>query len=125
MLYLDYGRESWEWSPNIQGGRENLEAIDFLRRLNETVLQEQPGVLMIAEEFGQFPGLTLPVMLGGLGFTHCWNVSWTRDMMSYFSLAPEYRVYSQDKLTFGTDSAFGESYILPLSHEEFVYGKRA
>ncbi|MBS4784882.1 MAG: 1,4-alpha-glucan branching protein GlgB [Clostridiales bacterium] len=125
MLYLDYGRESWEWSPNIQGGRENLEAIDFLRRLNETVLQEQPGVLMIAEEFGQFPDLTLPVMLGGLGFTHCWNVSWTRDMMSYFSLAPEYRAYSQDKLTFGTDSAFGEAYILPLSHEEFVYGKRS
>ncbi len=125
MLYLDYGRESWEWTPNAQGGRENLEAIDFIKRLNAAVLAEAPGALMIAEEFTQFPGLTRPVLLGGLGFTHTWNVAWTRDMMSYFSLAPEYRLYNQDKLTFSPDSAFGEEYILPLSQEEFVYGKRS
>ena len=125
MVYLDYGRESWEWTPNVRGGRENLEAIDFLRRLNEIVAEEAPGALMIAEEFGQFDKVTMPAKVGGLGFTHKWNVSWTGDMMAYFSLAPEYRAYSLDKLIFSASSAFVEDYILPLTHEEFVYGKRS
>lgn len=125
MLYLDYGRESWEWTPNIQGGRENLEAIDFLKRLNETVQAEAPGALMIGEEFAGFENMTLPVLHGGLGFTHMWNVRWTEAMMNYFSLAPEYRAYNLDRLVFSASSAFEEDYILPLSYKEFVYGKRS
>lgn len=125
MLYLDYGRENWQWTPNIQGGRENLEAVSFLQALNTTVLGTYPGVLMIAEEFSPWPNVTRPASYGGLGFTHRWNVGWTNDMMQYFSLAPAFRSYNQDKLTFGSFSAFGESYILPLSHEEFVFGKRS
>ena len=125
MLYLDYGKESWEWTPNIQGGRENLEAIDFLKRLNETVQAEVPGALMIGEEFAGFENMTLPVLHGGLGFTHMWNVRWTEAMMNYFSLAPEYRAYNLDRLVFSATTAFEEDYILPLSYKEFVYGKRS
>ena len=125
MLYLDYGKESWEWTPNIQGGRENLEAIDFLKRLNETVQAEVPGALMIGEEFAGFENMTLPVLHGGLVFTHMWNVRWTEAMMNYFSLAPEYRAYNLDRLVFSATTAFEEDYILPLSYKEFVYGKRS
>ncbi len=124
MLYLDYSRKPGQWVPNIYGGNENLEAIDFLRKTNELVHQV-PGVITIAEESTAFPGVSRPVYLNGLGFTMKWNMGWMHDMLLYFSKDPIYRKYHQNDLTFSMVYAFTENFVLPISHDEVVYGKRA
>ncbi|HJY05808.1 MAG TPA: 1,4-alpha-glucan branching protein GlgB, partial [Bryobacteraceae bacterium] len=124
MLYLDYSRKAGEWLPNIHGGNENLEAIDFLRKANELVHQV-PGVITAAEESTAFPGVSRPVYLNGLGFTMKWNMGWMHDMLDYFSKDPIYRRHHQNSITFSMMYAFTENFILPISHDEVVYGKRA
>ncbi len=123
MLYLDYSRKEGEWIPNIKGGRENLEAIDFLRQLNEWVHKEYPDVYTIAEESTSWPMVSRGVEVGGLGFSMKWNMGWMHDSLEYFSKDSIYRKYHQDKLTFSIWYAFSENFILPLSHDEIVHGK--
>ena len=123
ILYLDYARREGEWIPNRFGGRENLEAIDFLRRLNETVYGEYPGVAMVAEESTAWPMVSRPVYLGGLGFGYKWNMGWMHDMLEYMSKDPIYRSYEHNRLTFSMMYAFSENFVLPFSHDEVVYGK--
>jgi 1,4-alpha-glucan branching enzyme len=124
MLYLDYSRKEGEWVPNIHGGKENLEAIDFLRKTNELVHQS-PGAMTIAEESTAFSGVSRPVYLNGLGFTMKWNMGWMHDMFSYFSTDPVYRKFDQNKITFSLLYAFTENFVLPVSHDEVVYGKNS
>ncbi len=121
MLYLDYSRT--EWIPNKYGGRENLEAIDFLRQLNIAVHEAQPGILMMAEESTSWPQVSRPVYLGGLGFDMKWNMGWMNDVLSYMSHDPIYRKYHHNMLTFSMLYAFTENFLLPLSHDEVVHGK--
>lgn len=121
MLYLDYSREEGEWVPNEHGGNENLEAVDFLRLMNEKV--HKAGAITMAEESTAWPGVSHPTYRGGLGFSYKWNMGWMHDSLSYFGEDPVHRRYHQDKLTFGLLYAFSENFILPLSHDEVVHGK--
>jgi 1,4-alpha-glucan branching enzyme len=123
MLYLDYSRKEGEWIPNEYGGRENLEAISFLKRLNETVYEFFPDVQTIAEESTAWPIVTRPVYLGGLGFGMKWNMGWMHDTLEYIAKDPVYRKHHHNQLTFSIWYAFSENFILPLSHDEAVYGK--
>ncbi|HEU5115472.1 MAG TPA: 1,4-alpha-glucan branching enzyme, partial [Isosphaeraceae bacterium] len=123
MLYLDYSRNPGEWVPNIYGGNENLEAIDFLKRLNEVTHHYHPGILTIAEESTSFGGVSRPTYLGGLGFSLKWNMGWMNDTLRYFQKDPVYRKYDHGMLTFSLIYAFTENFMLPLSHDEVVHGK--
>jgi 1,4-alpha-glucan branching enzyme len=122
MLYLDYSRKPGEWIPNQFGGRENLEAIDFLRRFNE-LAHQVPGAFTVAEESTAFPGVSKPVYLSGLGFTMKWNMGWMHDMLHYFSQEPLFRKFHHQNITFSLLYAFHENFVLPISHDEVVYGK--
>ena len=125
MLYLDYGRQSDEWLPNRYGGKENLEAIEFIRHMNSVVYQRNPDTLMIAEESTSFFGVSKSTEVGGLGFGYKWNMGWMNDMLHYFSRDPIYRKYHHNSLTFSLLYAFTENFILSLSHDEVVHGKRS
>ena len=123
MLYLDYSRKPGEWVPNIHGGRENLEAIHFLRRLNELAYGEYPGTVTVAEESTAWPSVSRPVYVGGLGFGFKWNMGWMHDTLDYMSKDPIHRKHHMGKLTFGLVYAWTENFVLPLSHDEVVHGK--
>src|SRR3989475_9275408 len=125
MLYLDYSRKKGEWSPNMYGGRENLEALSFIKDLNQAVYRSHPDVQMIAEESTAWPMVSGPTYVGGLGFGMKWNMGWMHDSLEYFAKDPIYRKHHQDQLTFSLWYAFSENFILPLSHDEVVYGKRS
>ena len=125
MIYLDYARRNGEWIPNKYGGKENLDAIAFLRYLNETVHSQYPNVLVIAEESTAWPGVSRPTNAGGLGFDLKWNMGWMHDTLEYFSKDPIYRKHHQGELTFSMIYAFTENFILVLSHDEVVYGKKS
>ena len=125
MLYLDYSREHGQWSPNVYGGREHLEAMEFLRHLNETVHAEFPGVLTLAEESTDWPQVSRPTDMGGLGFSMKWNMGWMHDTLSYFQADPVYRRFHQNQLTFSQLYAYSENFVLPLSHDEVVHMKRS
>ena len=123
MLYLNYGRQDGDWVPNKFGGDGNLEAIDFLHKLNEAVFKNYPQALMIAEESTSWPNISKPVYMGGMGFNYKWNMGWMNDILRYVSLDPVYRKWHHDKLTFSLMYAFSENFVLPLSHDEVVHGK--
>ena len=123
MLYRDYSREPGQWVPNAHGGRENLEAIAFLRRTNEVVGQECPGAITLAEESTAFPGVSAPTFAGGLGFHYKWNMGWMHDTLKYMAEDPVHRRWHHDQMSFGLVYAFSENFVLPLSHDEVVHGK--
>jgi 1,4-alpha-glucan branching enzyme len=123
MLYLDYSRRPGEWVPNEFGGREDLDAVSFLKELNERIYAREPGIVSAAEESTAWPGVSRPTYLGGLGFGFKWNMGWMHDTLSYFQQDPIYRRYHHHELTFSLMYAFSENFILPLSHDEVVHGK--
>ncbi|HEY8118941.1 MAG TPA: 1,4-alpha-glucan branching protein GlgB [Methylophilaceae bacterium] len=125
MLYLDYSRKHGEWLPNKFGGRENLDAIEFMKQLNVMVHEDFPGALTIAEESTAWPMISRPVYLGGLGFSMKWNMGWMNDTLAYIEQDPVHRRYHHDKLTFGQLYAYSENFVLPFSHDEVVHGKRS
>ena len=125
MLYLDYGRNEGEWTPNVHGGRENLEAVQFLQEMNATVYRRVPGAVTIAEESTSWPGVTSPTDEGGLGFGFKWNMGWMHDTLGYFAREPVHRSYHHHELTFALTYAFSENYVLPISHDEVVHGKHS
>ena len=125
MLYLDYGRKSGEWIPNVHGGKEDLEAIEFLKQLNIAVGREFPDTRVIAEESTSWPQVSRPVYAGGLGFAMKWNMGWMHDTLGYMAHDPIHRRYHHNELTFSIWYAFSENFTLPLSHDEVVYGKKA
>ena len=125
MLYRDYSRKAGEWVPNRHGGRENLEAIDFLRHLNDVVALEAPGALVIAEESTAWPGVSQPTQQGGLGFNYKWNMGWMHDSLHYIQQDPVYRAHHHNELSFGLVYAWSERFILPISHDEVVHGKHS
>jgi 1,4-alpha-glucan branching enzyme len=125
MLYRDYSRKAGEWVPNRYGGRENLEAIDFLRHLNDVVALEAPGALVIAEESTAWPGVSQPTQQGGLGFSYKWNMGWMHDTLKYIEQDPIHRQHHHDRLSFGLVYAWSERFILPISHDEVVHGKHS
>ena len=123
MLYLDYSRKPGQWVPNAQGGNEDLDAVAFVRELNEVVHRDQPGTLLAAEESTAWPGVSRPTYEGGLGFGLKWNMGWMHDTIDYFGRDPVHRSYHHNQLTFGLMYAFSENFVLPLSHDEVVHGK--
>jgi 1,4-alpha-glucan branching enzyme len=123
MLYLDYSRKTGEWIPNVYGGNENLEATYFLRRMNEEIYRQYPGVQTFAEESTAWPMVSRPTSMGGLGFGYKWDMGWMHDTLAYFSRDPIYRQHHQNQLTFRMLYAFTENFVLPLSHDEVVHGK--
>ncbi|MFC4139253.1 MULTISPECIES: 1,4-alpha-glucan branching protein GlgB [unclassified Microbacterium] len=123
MLYLDYSRRDGEWEPNVHGGRENLEAIRFLQEVNATAYRSFPGIVMIAEESTAFPGVTAPTTAAGLGFGFKWNMGWMNDSLEYMKRDPIHRSHHEGEMTFSFVYAFGENYVLPISHDEVVHGK--
>lgn len=125
MLYRDYSRKAGEWVPNRYGGRENLEAIDFLRHLNDVVAVEAPGAMVIAEESTAWPGVTQNTQQGGLGFSYKWNMGWMHDSLHYMQQDPVHRAHHHNELSFGLVYAWSERFILPISHDEVVHGKRS
>ncbi|MBD1554859.1 1,4-alpha-glucan branching protein GlgB [Pseudomonas typographi] len=125
MLYRDYSRKAGEWVPNQYGGRENIEAIDFLRHLNDVVAHETPGVLVIAEESTAWPGVSQPTEQGGLGFAYKWNMGWMHDTLDYMQNDPIHRKHHHGEMSFGLIYAYSEHFILPISHDEVVHGKKA
>ena len=125
MLYLDYSRKEHQWTPNQHGGNENLEAIAFLKRLNETTHATCPGTITVAEESTAWPQVSRPTYTGGLGFTFKWNMGWMHDTLSYVAKDPVHRRFHHNLLTFGPMYAFTENFVLPLSHDEVVHGKRS
>jgi 1,4-alpha-glucan branching enzyme len=123
MLYRDYSRPAGEWIPNADGGRENLEAISLLRRVNAVLGAQAPGGITVAEESTAFPGVSAPVSAGGLGFHYKWNMGWMNDTLAYMREDPVHRRWHHDKMSFGLVYAFSENFVLPLSHDEVVHGK--